>query len=221
MALRSSSATGLNQTGYITVVVTILFLALSVIAVGLRVKARQLKRASLGLDDWFALASTVFFFAFCANILVCVYTRGGGQVYQDPAESQRKLVMFLKALYAFPPLYAVNVTLIKLSILCLYRRIFSAAGSRRTNSSIIVLCLVWCLAGVMSDLLYCRPMSKYWKPSAGGHCFDFGLYFLIMTLIDLAIDVVILSLPISPIIRLHLPLRKRVAVAGIFLLGAL
>ncbi|KAL4864239.1 hypothetical protein BDV12DRAFT_176447 [Aspergillus spectabilis] len=211
---------GLNEIGYITVVVTILFLALSVIAVGLRFRARQIKRASFGLDDWLALASAVFFFAFCANIMVCVYTRGSGQVYHDPAEAHRQMVMYLKSLYAIPPLYAVNVTLIKLSILFLYRRIFSVPKFRCTNNFIIALCLVWCLVGVICDLLYCIPIRQQWDPTAGGQCFDFSLYFLIMTLADLLIDIIILSLPMSPIIRLHLSWRKRVGLAGIFLLGA-
>ncbi|PLB53961.1 hypothetical protein P170DRAFT_504826 [Aspergillus steynii IBT 23096] len=211
---------GLNQIGYTTVVVTILFLTLSVIAIGLRVKARHLKRASLGPDDWFSLASTGFFFAFCANIMVCVFTRGSGQVYQDPAESERQKVMYLKALYAITPLYVVDVTLVKLSILFLYRRIFSNCESRRTNSFVIAICLFWFSIAVISGLLYCRPIRQQWDPHAGGDCFDFSLYFLIMTLADLVIDIVILSFPIPPIIRLRLPLRKRVAVAGIFLLGA-
>ncbi|KAL4985185.1 hypothetical protein BDW68DRAFT_189860 [Aspergillus falconensis] len=154
-----SSSTSLNDIGYATVVVTILFLVLTGLAVGLRLSARRIKHVSLGLDDWFILLSAGLYFGFCANTLVSVYTFGGGQVYVNPQERQRKYVAYMKSTY-------------------------------------------------------------FWDKTVDGHCFNFSVYFLVIELVDMLIDLAIIGLPIPTVLRLHMSLRKRLAVASIFLLSA-
>ncbi|KAL4765909.1 uncharacterized protein BDW70DRAFT_155561 [Aspergillus foveolatus] len=215
-----SSSTGLNDIGYATVVVTILFLVLTGLAVGLRLSARQIKRVSLGLDDWFVLLSAVLYFGFCANTLVSVYTFGGGQVYLDPQERQRKYVAYMKSTYAVPPLYGFTVTPIKLSMCFLYRRIFPVQILRQVIYAIIAICLAWFVAAIISSFLYCMPIRYFWDKTVDGHCFNFSVYFLVIELVDMLIDLAIIGLPIPTVLRLHMSLRKRIAVASIFLLSA-
>ena len=66
-------------------------------------------------------------------------------------------------------------------------------------------------------------MHKFWNPDplSPGSCFDFPLYFLVMTLADMLIDLAIICLPIKIILGLHLSLRQRLGLLGIFLLGIL
>ncbi|KAA8651300.1 uncharacterized protein ATNIH1004_000181 [Aspergillus tanneri] len=194
---------GLNKVGYATLVVSIFFMALSVASVALRLWTRRIKNNKLGIDDWLIIASVFVFFGFCADVLVGVYTYGGGQ-----------------SEYAIPALYAVNVTLVKMSILFFYRRVFAVAGFRRINTFVMAFCMVWFVAAVIGDLLYCIPIQRFWDPSAGGSCFNFAAYFLAMELVDMLLDVVIIALPVNTILGLHLSLRKRLALLGIFLLSA-
>ncbi|THC97924.1 hypothetical protein EYZ11_002622 [Aspergillus tanneri] len=212
---------GLNKVGYATLVVSIFFMALSVASVALRLWTRRIKNNKLGIDDWLIIASVFVFFGFCADVLVGVYTYGGGQVYTDKVEGQKKLIQYMQSEYAIPALYAVNVTLVKMSILFFYRRVFAVAGFRRINTFVMAFCMVWFVAAVIGDLLYCIPIQRFWDPSAGGSCFNFAAYFLAMELVDMLLDVVIIALPVNTILGLHLSLRKRLALLGIFLLSAL
>jgi hypothetical protein len=212
---------GLNQIGYATMVVSVFFIVLSVVAVGLRLWTRRTKNIKFGVDDWLIVASVLIFFAFCGNVLVGVYTFGGGETYTDPLEAERKEVQYLQSEYAIPPLYGLTVTPIKLSILFLYHRIFAVTSLRKVINVVIAICLVWFVAAEIGDLLYCVPVQKFWDPTIEGSCFNFPAYFLAMELIDLLLDVAIICLPIKTVLRLHLSLRKRLAVLGIFLLGAL
>lgn len=77
------------------------------------------------------------------------------------------------------------------------------------------------VVGIIGDCLYCIPMQSFWDPLVEGHCFNFDIWFLVMEIIDLLLDVGILCLPLRMIAGLHLPMRKRVMLVGIFLLGGL
>ena len=212
---------GLNQVGYATLVVSIFFIVLSIAAVGLRVGTRRMLGNHLGLDDWLVIVSVIVFMGFCGDILTGVYTYGGGQVYANELEAEEKLIQYMKSEYAIPPLYAINVTLVKLSILCLYHRLFSVSAFRRVNYGVGIFCLIWFVAAFIGDMLYCIPIRQFWDHTAGGSCFNFPKYFLAMELIDLLLDVVIIALPLKTISSLQLSLRKKIALLGIFLLGAL
>ncbi|KAL4993408.1 hypothetical protein BDV10DRAFT_179227 [Aspergillus recurvatus] len=126
----------------------------------------------------------------------------------------------MKSTYAVPPLYGVTVTPIKLSMCFLYRRIFPVHIFRQAIYAIIAFCLVWFVAAFISSFLYCIPIRYFWDKTVDGHCFNFSVYFLVVELVDMLIDLAIIGLPIPTVLRLHMSLRKRLAVASIFLLSA-
>ena len=212
---------GLNQIGYATMVSCVFFIALSFTAVGLRLWTRNIIRASIGVDDWLIISSVIVFLAFCGNVLVGVYTIGGGQVYSDPSEAALKGVQYLKSEYAIPPLNALNMTLIRLSITFFYRRLFDVAAYRKPINITIGANLVWFVAAIIGGLLYCIPIQKFWTPNGPGSCFDFAVYFLVMELLDLLLDVVVICLPIRVILSLQLTRRRKFGLLVIFALAAL
>lgn len=214
-------ALGLNKIGYSTLVVNIFFLIFSTLIVSLRVVTRRALGNEFWVDDWLIIAAGIFFIGFCSNAYVGVFSFGGGQVYTDPTEALKVETRYLKQQIAVSTLYATTVTLIKCSILAFYHRIFAVAAFRRVNFIVGIICLLWFVAGIVSDLTYCVPLSHFWDPTVEGHCFDFNRYFLIMEIIDLVIDVVIMILPLRTIANLHLSRRKRLALLGVFSCGAL
>ncbi|KAE8353275.1 hypothetical protein BDV28DRAFT_148217 [Aspergillus coremiiformis] len=211
---------GLNEIGHTTLVVSVFLTVLSAVAVGLRLWTRRILGNRVGVDDWLILVSWFIFLGFSGNILVGVYTCGGGQVYTSEEEARKKLVQYLQSSYAIAPLYAVNVTTVKLSILFLYRRLFPIPSFQRANMGVMVFCFVWFVIAIIGDIFYCIPIQRFWDPAVPGSCFDFPVYFLIMEVVDLLLDVIIIGLPMKIILGLPLSLRKRLAVVGIFLLGA-
>ncbi|KAF7587861.1 hypothetical protein BBP40_006630 [Aspergillus hancockii] len=211
---------GLNHVGYATLVVCILFTVLSAATVGLRLWTRKVTGYKIGVDDWLIIASWFVFLGFCSNILVGVYTTGGGQVYTDASVAQKKFIQYMQSEYAIPPLYAIDVTLVKMSILVFYRRLFPTAPFQRINVGVIIFCIIWFVVAIIGDILYCIPVRQFWDATAHGSCFNFPIYFLAMELVDLLLDVVIIGLPMKTILGLQLSLRKRLALLGVFLLGA-
>ncbi|PLB48689.1 hypothetical protein P170DRAFT_358216 [Aspergillus steynii IBT 23096] len=215
------SSTDFNRTGRVTVALTIFSVVLTTICVVLRFAARRIKHAQLGLDDWFAFMAEVTFWAFCADILVGVYTLGAGQVYPDPAEARRKYVQYLQSQYALVPPYILSVTLMKLSILCLYRRIFAVPTFCKKINFAMAICLLWFVASLTASLLNCCPIQYFWDKTVVGSCINFPVFFLATQLADSIIDLAVIGLPIPTILRLQLSMRKRLALVALFLLSAL
>lgn len=119
------------------------------------------------------------------------------------------------------PVYTLAVSLIKFSIIFLYRRLFAVQSFRRVSMIVGIVCFVWMVVGIVGGFLYCIPMQSFWNPIVEGHCFSYDIWFMAMEIIELLLDVVILCLPLRMIAGLHLPMRKRVMLSGIFLLGGL
>lgn len=69
--------------------------------------------------------------------------------------------------------------------------------------------------------LNCIPLQKFWKPFVQGHCMNFEIFFLVVIVIDLVIDVSLLCLPLWVVSTLQLNRRERVILIAIFLFGGL
>ncbi|PYH89214.1 hypothetical protein BO71DRAFT_435013 [Aspergillus ellipticus CBS 707.79] len=186
----------IQQGGNFTLIAAIFFIVLSATAMSLRLWARHIKGAPLGIDDWLLIAGVAIFFIFCGDILV------GSR-------------------YASPPLYNLTITLIELSVLFLYRRIFAISSFRRSTTIVLICCFLWLIVTIAGNLLYCIPISHFWDKTIPGSCFNVFAFFLTMQIFGLLLDVIILLLPIQTILHSHRSLRKRLGLLGIFLLGAI
>ncbi|KAF2821462.1 hypothetical protein CC86DRAFT_359293 [Ophiobolus disseminans] len=115
----------------------------------------------------------------------------------------------------------ITLTLIRLSILQFYRTIFGVHDRfRKAALWLAGITIVWTLACVLGHIFMCAPVDHLWHPLNPGKCGKFPLFYVIMGSFETAMDTVILVLPIRPIMQLMLPLRTRLVVLGIFLLGS-
>lgn len=62
----------LNDLGYATLVVAILFAVLAAAAVLVRLWTRRLLKAGLGADDWWIIAGSIAYFGFTANAIYSI-----------------------------------------------------------------------------------------------------------------------------------------------------
>lgn len=70
--------------------------------------------------------------------------------------------------------------------------------------------------------LQCHPISFFWnKTTEGGHCIDEVLFFKVNGIANLILDVIVLALPLAMVWRLHMKMKQKLALSGIFLLGGL
>jgi hypothetical protein len=115
----------------------------------------------------------------------------------------------------------ITTTFIRLSILFFYCNIFGAESKfRYASMSIAATSIVWNIVCVLAQIFMCTPVDHLWKPLSPGVCHNYMLFFLIVEIFETMMDASILALPIPSILALQLPLRTRLSVIGIFLLGA-
>ena len=117
--------------------------------------------------------------------------------------------------------------LVKLSVLFFYRRIFYT-GTRTMFSILNVLMMfvvgLWMSGFFISWIFICRAdPAAYWISSAteAQYCVDTGMLHNAYAVSDFVTDTLILLLPIAPVLRLHLTTGRKIALVGIFMLGAL
>ena len=114
--------------------------------------------------------------------------------------------------------------LIQLSILFLYKRIFTTT-IRWFKISLYVIgfvSILICIAFFFSILFACTPLSFAWNKSIpGGHCINIKARYVSADVLNLATDIAIVVIPIPLVWRLQMNVGTKLAVVGMFLLGGL
>lgn len=131
-------------------------------------------------------------------------------------------VTYLRISFIAALLYFSIVTAIKVSILLMYRRVFSVDSFRYHSLLVGCLVLFWWFVGTLLTLVSCIPISRLWVgPTVGGYCFNFGIFWMSMGSVELVIDTLILVLPVSMVVKLWMSRQQKILITGIFLLGGL
>lgn len=116
------------------------------------------------------------------TVLVHYYTVGNPPGHQfvpaNEGEVKTKLEPLLKCILAAEQLGLAGNSLPKLSILCLYLRIFPGRKSRlATWIMIVVVSILW-LAWFILGINQCSPVAYQWdRTILGGHCFDNNKFY--------------------------------------------
>ena len=120
-------------------------------------------------------------------------------------------------------LYTITWPLIKISILCLYRRIFFVVHRFKIFTEVFIGLLVcYIISTVLVDIFTCIPVQKAWIPTMEhGHCLDSTLLFKVTAGLNVAFDVVILISPMPLVWQLQATMRLKLGLSLIFLLGGL
>jgi hypothetical protein len=117
--------------------------------------------------------------------------------------------------------YVLNLTIIKLSILSMYRRLFPSRTIRVATGVLGGISVTWALSYIVVISLQCMPLQKWWAPGTEGTCLDLFAIYLGNAIPNIFTDVSILALPITQVWRLQVRLWQRIVLIGIFLLGSL
>lgn len=124
--------------------------------------------------------------------------------------------------YANQIIYPITITLIKLSLLLFYFRLFRVHEGLKVAIYITgVLALGWCLGIIFAGALQCLSVKQCLNglgPPVTHH-FSFQSYLLGYAIPNVTLDFVILVLPIFLVWNPVLTKRKKVAVSAVFLLG--
>ncbi|TAQ90858.1 hypothetical protein B7494_g786 [Chlorociboria aeruginascens] len=168
-------------------------------------------------DDWLVLIALPFSIA--QNASLFYWTKiglGRHLIYLTLPEIENGL----KILYSNFFTWVIGVTLAKISVLCLYMRIFKVSHKFRLAVWITGgLNLAWAVFVVLSAAFQCTPVKKAWDPLVPGHCINFYPWFISIAISSLVVDIVILILPMAPLYRLQMDLTKKIFVTFLFLCG--
>lgn len=75
--------------------------------------------------------------------------------------------------------------------------------------NLVGLSLIHGIESVIEVLLICRPLSAQWDSEAGGACGNQILSFIIVECVGIALDIALLGIPLYPILKLDLSMKKK------------
>lgn len=111
---------------------------------------------------------------------------------------------------------------VKISILLLYLRIFDTVQYIKIVSWItIFLFAVFTLITVLLHWYNCRPREKLWYSFIPGSCYDYALVNVSTAIVNIIFDIMVFVLPMKAVKDLHLPIRQKFTVMGVFATGSL
>ncbi|KAF2877083.1 hypothetical protein BDV95DRAFT_601498 [Massariosphaeria phaeospora] len=186
----------------------------------LRIVARRKMKVRFVWEDYLSMVSFLIGTAF--TIISLLKTRWGlGKPIKDvDMPFDEILHHFLLDLWADMWLYTFSVGLSKFVVLGLYWRMFSRSLVRQPIRILGGLSVCWLIARVGIIVFQCRPVHKFWDVEADGKCYiapNVGIYAL--SIPHFLIELGILICPMFTIGNLHLPLKQKIAVAGMFTAG--
>jgi len=118
--------------------------------------------------------------------------------------------------------YVVALGLSKVSILFLYLRVFPAKSFRMLTFIVMGLSAAYTLAFFIVTTWQCLPVSLAWTQWDGlqeGTCNDIHLQGWIAAAINIALDAVVMILPLRHLATLNMSLKKKLMVVSMFSVG--
>ncbi|WQF87081.1 Putative extracellular membrane protein, CFEM [Colletotrichum destructivum] len=175
----------------------------------------------LGMDDWFILitlgagipGTVINTHGFAANGL-------GKDIWTVAFD---KITSFGYWFFVMEPMYFGQVTLLKMSLLFFYLRIFSHNRTmKRLIWGTIAFNAVFGTTFIFVAVFQCTPISFYWTKWDLGHqgtCLDINAIAWANAGISIVLDFWMLGLPLSQIKSLNLHWKKKIGVAMMFFVG--
>lgn len=211
------------------IAVNCIFLVLCSAFVTLRLYARKKQRLPYKLDDVFAVAALVFFYATSACLFASIYYKFNGYAFKDLTPTEIAAHAEPKSLTAiiWNIFLAFAGACIKLSILFYYRRIFHIPGIPQTIDYLTlgtaVICVLYALTFAIFPWFQCGPDPRVlWSPSdTAPECKQEHSYYQSVVISNFILDLWIMILPIPNILRLKVSTSERLSVLGVFCLAFL
>lgn len=154
--------------------------------------------------------------AHCALNIYWVYLGLGQHIAQIDPSSMTNLI---RINYPVNLMYNAALTLIKLSVLMFYVRVFKIVRIYQIAlwlAGIIV--VAWGITLFFTTLLACIPIEKNWYPSISGHCIERPYTLLIPNILT---DFILLILPMPMLWSIQLSCPRKIGLCGLFAAGYL
>ena len=191
---------------------------LSTMAVILRWWPRLLRSQSRGADfwydDWLAVAALPFNLALNAVTIYWASIGLGRHIAPTVGPSQ----FFTYWIINF--FYFTSLALVKISVLLFYSRVFHTPVLFKVAlwSSAGLVMAWWAAVNVLS-VFECLPIAMLWYRDMDGACLGICQILLGGAAPNVALDAILLFMPLAPIWRLPIKTTRRLSLSIIFMLG--
>lgn len=176
----------------------------------------------LGWDDYFVIATLLV--GTPSTIMTDRGTTANGLGKDIWTVPFTQITNFLRWFYIMEIFYFLELTVLKLSLLCFFLRIFPARLVKRLIWATIIFDVVYGIAFMFAAAFQCRPISYYWDRWDGEHsgkCLNINAIAWANAAISIALDVWMLALPLWQVLYLKLGWKKKVGVIMMFFVGTL
>ena len=117
--------------------------------------------------------------------------------------------------------WTLGVAVVKIGILLFYWRIFIVREFRRRVAIVGAILIASSFAIFLTFTLQCSPIPRFWGDTEDGHCIKQVAFYIFGGSVNIASDILVLSLPIRQVWKLNAPVNQRVALVFLFCLGGL
>ncbi|KAH6650401.1 hypothetical protein F5144DRAFT_588884 [Chaetomium tenue] len=181
---------------------SVITLLISTVFVGLRFYTRGWVNHVLGAADWCILPA-----------LLCA----AGVAASALERTDREQAAWYGMLF-----YNLSLTLSRISILLLYKRIFTYSWIKRAIQIVLILVSAIGIWFIVSVCTACMPLEAFWDWSlffkGPVYCQPGNLWWANAGL-HISSDLVVMALPMPVLSSLNLPQRQKYAIVGVFALG--
>ncbi|KAJ5328835.1 hypothetical protein N7541_001037 [Penicillium brevicompactum] len=207
-----------SQRGWEMIEIVTVLVFLSLVSVVLRMFARLRRRVGFGVDDYLSSVSIVLLIAMLIELILWCSIGGNGAHAADL--DPKTFMNYWKIFLANQFTYFLLCPCIKISIICFYRRVFATPRFQQFTFGLNILIAAWGTGIFLACAGQCRPLRAYWDKNIEGSCFDAQEFIIVNQAFNILIDFVILGLPIPMIWNLHRAWQDKLALNGVFALGA-
>ena len=121
-------------------------------------------------------------------------------------------------------MYKLQISLAKISVCLFLLRIFQSRTFRYMAYALIGINAATGITWACVDSFRCLPTHLTWTGwmnEEEGHCIDFISSILVNCLVNIFVDSVMIVMPVYEVVQLQLPLKKKLTVALMFVVGSL
>ncbi|KAJ3956561.1 hypothetical protein N0V92_006871 [Colletotrichum tropicale] len=199
-------------------VVAILLNLLAIIFCGIRLYTVRVVIHRHQLDDDLIFVALVFATAYS---VIQVYETRNGAGHHIWDVSRADAVAFHKLSMTDLAAYSLSILFTKASILVFYLRFPLKPMVRTTVYLVMFATIGYSVAGALGWVYLCTPMAKIWEPETPGTCVDRAMWWLMLSVCNVATDLAILLLPIWILSPLSLRLVKKIEMTIFLMAGGL
>ncbi|KAH6704158.1 hypothetical protein BKA61DRAFT_560083 [Leptodontidium sp. MPI-SDFR-AT-0119] len=208
-----------NRTNIVSIT-AIVGVSLALLAVMLRFLSRMKSRKP-GMDDWTMIIAMGFVIPLSAMAIILANHGLGKDIWSVPFEN---ITHILYIFYISEVLYLGSSTIIRVSILCLYLRIFSQGLLRRITHVATVVNLLYGTAFITASIFQCIPVHAAWTSwdsTVPAKCINANAVGWTSAAINIILDVVTVILLLLELTRLAMSWEQKIHILVMFSLGFL